>query len=188
MEFVPFGIEGAWLIHSQPHVDHRGSFTRLWCAEELAGHGLPTQTVQWSQSYNRNRHTLRGMHYQAAPHAEAKWVCCLHGAIYDVLVDLREHSPTFMQWKAVTLESGVASHIFIPEGVAHGFLTLSEHAIVQYAISEYYVADAARGVRWDDPALGIQWPCSPQVISDRDASFPLLTLGRALWQDSTSAA
>lgn len=188
MQFEPLEIEGAWLIRSQPHVDNRGSFTRLWCAEQLAQHGLPTQAVQWSQSFNLHRHTLRGMHYQASPHEEAKWVCCLHGAIYDVLLDLRESSKSFMRWTAVTLDQGPATQVFIPKGVAHGFLTLQNHTTVQYAISDYYHSESARGIRWNDPEVGIDWPDAPQIISDRDANFPLLSSGLKPWISSTLAA
>lgn len=188
MQFEPLEIEGAWLIRSQPNVDSRGSFTRLWCAEQLAAHGLPTQAVQWSQSYNVHRHTLRGMHYQAAPNEEAKWVSCIQGAIFDVLVDLRQDSSTFMRWTSVQLHTSPGTQVFIPKGVAHGFLTLTDQAVVQYAISDFYVPDSAKGIRWDDPVIGIKWPFEPCIISERDANFPLLSPGHRSWQNSTLAA
>lgn len=172
MNFEPTGLDGAWILHLHRHGDERGFFARAWCADEFRRQGLNPMLAQCSLSYNRRAATLRGMHYQAAPAQEAKVVRCTSGAIHDVLVDLRPESPSYRQWVARELTADNRESLYVPEGVAHGFLTLSEHAEVLYLISRAYAPALARGVRWDDPAFGIEWPRTPAVISERDRSYP----------------
>lgn len=174
MIFTPTRVPGAYLIVPERIDDERGFFARTWCPEELAAHGLNPHLAQISRSYNHSRGTLRGMHYQIAPHEEAKLVSCTQGAIYDVAVDLRPVSPTYRQWIAARLTAHGMESLYVPEGCAHGFVTLEENTVVQYFISAPYRRDSARGVRWDDPALGIEWPVRPVVINDRDRTFPLI--------------
>lgn len=172
MEFEPAGIDGAWIMHLDPHEDERGFFARAWCAEDFGRRGLNPSLAQCSLSYNRRAGTLRGMHYQAAPAEEAKVVRCIRGAIHDVLLDLRRTSPTYRNWVARDLTADNRASFYVPEGVAHGFLTLSDDAEVLYLISRGHVPALARGVRWDDPLFGIRWPRQPAVISERDRSYP----------------
>ena len=152
--------------------DDRGFFARTYCREEFAAHGLNPDLAQCSVSFNLARGTLRGMHFQAAPHEEDKLVRCTQGAIYDVLVDLRPASPTFKRWLGAELSAENRRSLYIPAGLAHGFLTATPNAEVYYQISTPYHPDSARGVRWDDPAFGIEWPEEPIVISERDANYP----------------
>ena len=177
MIFEPAGLAGAWTLAIERHHDERGYFARLWCANELAAHNMTAALAQTSLSYNRQAHTLRGLHYQAAPRAEAKVVRCVRGAIYDVLVDLRPSSPTYRRWIAreLTAENGLA--LYVPEGVAHGFQTLTDDSEVLYMISEFHDPGSARGVRWDDPTFAVEWPHAPSVISERDRSYPLVEPG-----------
>lgn len=170
--FRQLSLEGVWLVHSTPAVDERGSFARLWCADEAAKHNLPTAIAQISHSVNPHPLTLRGMHFQTAPHEESKWVRCIAGEIHDVLLDVRPHSPTFGKWEAVRLSPRDLSQLYIPPGIAHGFLTLQPNSVVLYAITEFYHPTAARGVRWNDPEFAIKWPEKPQTISSRDANYP----------------
>jgi dTDP-4-dehydrorhamnose 3,5-epimerase len=188
LQFTALDIEGAWRIDSEPHADERGTFTRLWCAQTFAEYGLPSRVAQESQSCNLEAGTLRGMHFQCAPHQESKWVRCLRGRIYDVLLDLRADSPTYRCWTAVELDDRSPAQIFIPAGVAHGFLTLTPGALVHYSIDTPYQPAAASGVRWDDPAFQIDWPREPRRISQRDASFPLFDERDPRWRQLTSAA
>jgi dTDP-4-dehydrorhamnose 3,5-epimerase len=168
-------IEGAWIIELVRHDDERGFFARTWCTEELAEHGLKTGLAQCSVSYNARAGTLRGMHYQVAPKAETKIVTCWRGAIYDVVLDLRPQSPTFKQWFAEELSEEMLRSVYIPEGCAHGFQTLKPGALVYYQMTGSHSPDHARGVRWDDPAFGIEWPMATCVISGRDATYPDFT-------------
>ncbi|MGB5814903.1 MAG: dTDP-4-dehydrorhamnose 3,5-epimerase [Thermoanaerobaculia bacterium] len=172
MIFLETPLAGAFVIDIEPHEDERGFFARTFCQEEFEAHGLDSTVVQSSVSFNRQRGTLRGMHFQAPPHEESKVVRCTAGAIYDVIVDLRPLSPTFVQWHAVTLSAENRTMFYIPGGFAHGFLTLEDNTEVLYQMSEFYYPDSARGVRWDDPAFGIEWPVEPTAISDRDQSYP----------------
>lgn len=172
MIFRETNLPGAFLIGPEPIEDERGSFARTWCRREFAAHGLCTDLAQCSISYNAREGTLRGMHYQVAPHAEAKLVRCTRGAIYDVILDLRPESPAYRRWVAAELTAANRLALFIPEGVAHGFQTLKDDCEVFYQISEFYEPACARGVRWDDPAFGIEWPpAGRRIISDRDLSF-----------------
>ena len=172
MTFSPAGLDGAWELSAVRIEDARGFFARTWSAGEFAARGLRSTLAQCSLSYNRRAGTLRGMHYQLPPRDEAKVVRCVRGAIYDVLVDLRPSSPTFRRWIARELTSENRLSLYIPEGVAHGFQTLTDDAEVMYLISEVYDASLARGVRWDDAAFGIEWPMPVSVISERDRGFP----------------
>jgi dTDP-4-dehydrorhamnose 3,5-epimerase len=167
-------LRGAYLIDMTPVVDERGYFARTFCAEEFAAHGLGAVVSQCSVSFNPKRGTLRGMHFQAAPHDEQKLVRCVSGGIFDVIVDLRPDSPTRRHWFGVELTAVNRRSIYIPRGFAHGFITLTDAAEVFYSMSAPHVAGAARGLRWSDPALDIRWPLQPLVISARDAAYPLL--------------
>jgi dTDP-4-dehydrorhamnose 3,5-epimerase len=170
--FEPTAIEGAILVELDRHVDERGFFARSWCAQEFAAAGLSNGLVQCSVSWNERRRTLRGMHWQAVPHGEAKLVRCTRGAIVDVVVDLRPGSGTYLDHVAVELDQENRRAFFIPAGLAHGFLTLVDGTEVFYQMDAVQVPDAARGARWDDPAFAISWPATPAVISERDRSYP----------------
>jgi dTDP-4-dehydrorhamnose 3,5-epimerase len=165
-------IRGAFAIEPERHADERGSFARIWCARELEEHGLRSRLAQCSLSTNTRRGTLRGMHYSVPPHAEAKVVRCVRGAVYDVLLDLRAGSPTYLAWIAKTLSAENGSALYVPEGVAHGFQTLEDGSDVLYQMSEFYDSACARGARWDDPAFGIEWPPAERVMSERDRTYP----------------
>jgi len=168
----PTPLPGLLLLESAPHRDERGGFSRLWCRETLAAMGFGAPVVQANLSTNRARHTLRGLHWQDAPAAEAKIVRCLSGAIWDVAVDIRPESPTFRLWHAEELSASNGRALAIPEGFAHGFLTLTDDAEVLYLMGAPYVPALARGARFDDPAFAIAWPAPPAVVSPRDQSFP----------------
>ena len=171
MIFTETRIPGAFLIEPEPLEDERGFFARTWCQREFKAQGLSPQLVQCSISFNKKKGTLRGMHYQAAPHEEAKLVRCTKGAIYDVILDLRPWSPTFKQHVAVVLSAQNRKMLYVPEGVAHGFQTLEDETEVFYQMSEFYTPEWARGVRWDDPAFDIPWPADARVIAARDRSY-----------------
>ena len=170
-------LPGAFLIRPQRREDERGFFCRTWCREEFAAHGLDCAWVQCNVSFNKHRGTLRGLHYQAAPWAEAKLVRCTMGAVYDVIVDLRRDSPGYLRWTAAELTAENRHMLFVPKGFAHGFQTLTDNTEVFYQMSEVYRAAAACGVRWDDPDLAIAWPDCPQrYLSPRDQALPALRL------------
>lgn len=174
MRFVQTPLPGAWVIELELLGDERGWFARTFDAEEFAARGMNPAVAQCNASFNARRGTLRGLHYQAAPHGESKLVRCVRGAIFDVAVDLREDSPAYRSWHGVELSADNGRAFYIPDGMAHGFQTLVDDCEVIYQMGERYEADAARGVRWDDPAFAIGWP-DPQgerVISERDASYP----------------
>ncbi len=174
MIFTPTRLPGAFVIDVEERHDERGFFARAWCAREFAAHGLNPGVAQCNISHNAAPGTLRGLHYQAAPHEEAKVVRCTRGRLYDVMVDLREGSPTFRQHVGVELTAESHRMVFVPEGFAHGFLTIVPDTEVFYLMSADYAPESARGVRWDDPSLGIDWPGSVRVVSDRDRSYPYL--------------
>ena len=174
MKFIATPLTGAWVIEPEPFHDERGFFARTWCAREFAERGLETAVAQRSISFNERRGTLRGMHYQAAPHEETKLVRCLRGAIHDVIIDLRPESPTFRQHFAVELTEENLLALYVPERFAHGYQTLEDESGVEYQMTEFHHPDAARGVRWDDPAFGIDWPIADPIIKERDASYPLI--------------
>ena len=181
MKFVPLPLAGAYAIDLEPHRDERGFFARFWDAEEAKALGLAGSFLQSSLAHNPRRGTLRGLHYQLPPQAEAKLVLCVRGSIWDVIVDLRDASATYRKWHAETLDGERLRAVYVPEGFAHGYLTRSDDALVLYQISRPHNPDLARGVRWDDPALGIQWPAPPLIVAPRDRSFPNLdaTVGEA---------
>jgi dTDP-4-dehydrorhamnose 3,5-epimerase len=172
MIFTSAGIDGLWVIEAERLEDERGFFARTWDADEFAERGLNPKLSQCSISYNRARGTLRGMHYQTAPHEEAKLVRCTAGAIFDVALDLRPESSTFREWFGTELSAENRRALYVPEGCAHGFLTLDDGCEVHYQISQAYAPDAAGGVRWDDPAFAISWPEKVVVINERDRSYP----------------
>ena len=172
MIFRSTGIEGAWVIEAERLEDERGFFARTWDAEQVEQHGLNPRLAQCSISYNRARGTLRGLHYQVAPHEEAKLVRCTAGAIFDVALDLRPESATFRRWFGVELSAENRRGLYVPEGCAHGFLTLDDGCEVHYQISQSYAPEAAAGVRWNDPAFAIRWPGEVVVINERDRSYP----------------
>ncbi len=171
MLFHETNLPGVFEIHMEPRPDDRGFFARAWCQEEFEAHGLNPDLVQCSISFNLKKGTLRGMHFQAPPYAEAKVVRCTMGAIYDVVLDLRPSSPTFRNWIAVTLTAANRVMVYVPEGCAHGFLTLEDDSEVLYQMSEFYNAESARGVRWNDPAFQVSWPSAPTVMSERDRAY-----------------
>ncbi len=173
MIFRETALPGAFVIDLEKRGDERGFFARTWCRREFQEHGLDTDIAQCSVSFNARRGTLRGLHYQAPPHGEVKLVRCTRGAVYDVIVDLRPESPTFLGWLAVELAAESGRMLYVPERFAHGFQTLVDGTEVAYQISEYYTPEAGRGVRWDDPALGIEWPdVDERTISEKDRSWP----------------
>lgn len=171
MKFTETLIKGAFVVEPERFDDERGFFARTFCRREFEAHQLNPDLVQCSISFNRRRGTLRGMHYQVAPHAETKIVRCTRGAIYDVIVDLRPQSPTFRQWVAVELNAENRLLLYIPEGLAHGFQSLVDDTEVFYQISEYYAPECCGGVRWNDPAFQIRWPIETSIISARDQSY-----------------
>ncbi len=165
-------MPGAWLIDQVSFEDERGSFARTFCEREFAEHGLATRFVQHSQSHSLRRGTLRGMHFQNAPHEEVKLVSCIGGTIFDVIIDLRADSAAYGQWAGFELSADNRRQLYIPAGFAHGFQTLSDNATVFYLISEFYAPEASTGVRYDDPAFDIAWPLEPAVISQKDRDWP----------------
>ena len=178
MIFTETTLQGVFIIEPELLEDDRGFFTCLWSREEFSRHGLNGRVVQANVSFNKQRGTLRGLHFQIEPHQEAKLVRCTAGAIYDVVVDLRENSPLFRHWIAVELTSRNRLMLYVPEGFAHGFQTLEDDTEIAYQLSEYYYPESARGVRWDDPALSIEWPLPVTVLSERDREHPLLLISR----------
>ena len=172
MKFVDTPVPGAYVVELEPISDERGFFARTWCADEFRRKGLNPATAQCSVSFNVSRGTVRGMHYQAKPHAEAKIVRCTMGKLYDVIADIRPESPAFRQWFGVELSAENRRMIYIPEGVAHGFQTLEDATEVFYQIAEFFHPDLGRGIRWDDPAFQIHWPLEVRIISERDRNYP----------------
>ena len=172
MKFCETSIQGAYVIEPERLEDERGFFARSWCQQEFADQGLNTDLTQCNLSFNRQRGTLRGMHYQSAPDGETKIVRCTMGAIYDVIIDLRYDSPSYLQWLGIELTAENRLMLYIPPFVAHGFLTRADSTEVFYQMSDPFVPKSARGVRWNDTAFRIQWPESPLVISQRDNLYP----------------
>jgi dTDP-4-dehydrorhamnose 3,5-epimerase len=173
VNFEPIRLQGAFVVELDPHQDERGFFARTWCREEFAAHGLDAELAQCSMSRSWKAGTLRGLHFQRAPHEEAKLVRCTRGAIFDVIVDLRPWSPTHTEWYAAELTGQRGNALYVPAGFAHGFQTLADDTEVAYLISHPYAPDHAAGVRWDDPAFGIEWPDTPaRTLSDRDRAWP----------------
>ena len=172
IKFLPTKLDGAWIIDLEKLEDDRGFFARTFCRDEFSAHGLRDVFVQCNVSFNARKGTLRGMHFQAQPHEEAKLVRCTRGSIYDVIVDIRRESPTRGQWVSLDLTAENGRMIYIPAGFAHGFQALEDNSDVFYQMSEMYYPDLARGLRWNDPALGIKWPIPQPILSPRDSQYP----------------
>ena len=173
MKFVATAVAGSYLVEQSPHGDDRGFFARVWCASEFAAQGLSASFVQCNESHSRRRGTLRGLHYQAAPYGEVKLVRCIRGSIFDVLVDVRPGSPTYRRWFGAELTAANRTMLYVPEGCAHGYLTLEDDSAVMYPVTREYHAAAERGIRWNDPAFAIAWPdVGPFVLSAKDQSWP----------------
>jgi dTDP-4-dehydrorhamnose 3,5-epimerase len=172
MKFTAAPLAGVRVVDLEPAADERGFFARSFCAGEFARAGLAACTSQCSVSFNARRGTLRGLHFQAAPHDEEKLVRCTHGALWDVVVDVRADSPTYRRWYGAELTAENHRALYIPKGFAHGFVTLEDATEVYYMMSVPYAPGSACGVRWNDPAFGIDWPIAPAVISARDAGYP----------------
>lgn len=172
MKFATTTLKDAVLIEPEPRTDERGFFARTYCRNEFAAAGLETDFVQGNMSFNHARGTLRGMHFQYAPHEEVKVVRCIRGAIYDVIVDLRPESPSYLKWQGFELTEENGLQLYVPCGFAHGFLTLCEEAAVAYQVSAFYTPGAEGGVRWNDPRFGIEWPADVAVLSPKDAAWP----------------
>ena len=171
MIFTEIRLRGAYLIGLEKHEDKRGFFARAFCERDFAVHGLATQIAQASSSFSAQKGTLRGMHYQLAPKAESKIVYCVHGALHDIIIDLRLDSPTFGHNFGIDLTAENRCMLYVPKGFAHGFLTLAENTEVFYLIDEFYDANYGRGIRWNDPKFAIHWPAHPAVISERDQNY-----------------
>ena len=174
MIFTKTALDGVLIIDLETIDDERGFFATAWTAREFQSRGLNVQTAQYNISFNHRRGTIRGLHYQTAPHEEAKLVSCSRGAMFDVAVDLRSDSPTRLKWISVELSAENYRMLYIPGGLAHGYQTLEDATEIHYQVSEYYHPECAAGVRWNDPAIGIQWPLPVTTISERDLGFELL--------------
>jgi dTDP-4-dehydrorhamnose 3,5-epimerase len=170
--FTATSLQGAFVIDPEPLEDARGLFARTWCQREFEAHGLETRIAQCSISFNKRKGTLRGMHYQVPPAAETKIVRCTRGSLYDVIIDLRPHSPTFLRHAATVLTAENRRMLYVPIGFAHGFQTLDDGTEILYQISEFWAPEHARGVRWDDPLFGISWPDDERTIVERDLRYP----------------
>lgn len=174
MKFSPAQLSGVWLIELELRSDERGWFARTWCEQEFAAHGLNTRWPQGNLTRTLRRGMVRGMHWQAEPRPEVKLVRCAAGAIWDVVVDVRRDSPTFGRWEAFELTADNGRQLYIPDGFAHGFQCLADNSEVAYLMGETYVPELARGLRWNDPSVGIQWPVANPSLSERDRNLPLL--------------
>ena len=172
MKFSKLGIPGAWLIEPELIRDERGVFRRHFCSREFAAHGLETAVVQGNVSENPWKHTLRGFHYQVVPHAEGKTVFCFSGALYDIIVDLRPDSPSYLQWVAVTLDAAARTSLYIPPGCANAYLTMAPDTVVHYYMSETYAPQSYRGFCYNDSFFKFVWPAGPSLISEKDRSYP----------------
>lgn len=170
MKFSQTPLKGTYIITPDLLEDERGFFARSFCRHEFSDHGLKADFVQCNISFNKMKGTLRGMHYQVSPHGEVKLVRCTAGAIYDVIIDLRAESPTFMKWFALELTAGSHQQLYVPEGFSHGYQTIEDHTEVSYQVSSLYSPASERGIRWNDPAFGIKWPLPLSFISEKDSS------------------
>ena len=172
MRFFETPLAGAWVLELELLEDERGYFARTFCSDEFGAHGLNPRVVQCNVSFNRKRGTLRGLHYQIAPHEEAKLVRCTRGALFDVIVDLRPESQTFERWHGVELTADNRRAVYVPEGFAHGFQTLLDNTEIHYQMSEKYHPGSSRGIRWNSTAFGITWPIADLLMSERDRNLP----------------
>lgn len=174
MKFIPTSLSGSYIVELEPFSDERGWFARYFCKNEFAAIGHQAEWVQMNHSFTKEKGTLRGMHFQFPPHGEIKLVRCVSGAVYDVIVDLREDSPTFLQYTGVELSAANRRMIYIPEGFAHGFITLAPDSELLYHHSKLYTPGAEGGLRYDDPLLNILWPATPSLVSARDQQHPFI--------------
>ena len=174
MIFTDTGLDGATIVDLERHEDDRGFFARAFCQREFTDHGLEPRVAQANMSFSHRRGTMRGMHYQVPPASETKLVRCVRGAIYDVIVDVRPESPTYLEHVGLELSADNRRALFVPRGFAHGCVSLVDDTEILYLVSEFYAPGYERGLRYDDPTLGIDWPIDVSVISDKDASWPLL--------------
>lgn len=174
MRFAESPIAGAWTVEPAPHADERGRFFRAWCAEEFAAQGIAFTPLQANLGSSRRAGTLRGMHYQVAPHEEAKLVRCTQGALFDVLVDVRPASPTYGKWFGAELTAENGRMLYVPAGCAHGYQTLVDDAEIYYLTSALYAPQAVRGLRYDDPTVAIRWPRPAVAVSEQDQHWPFL--------------
>ena len=175
MRFVPTKIDGAVIVELEMRRDDRGAFARTFCTREFAEAGMPFEVVQANLSINPLKNTMRGLHFQRAPSEEPKIVSCRQGRIWDVAVDVRPDSPTYLEWTSVELDAAGGRMFYIGKGLAHGFITLEPDTEVSYLMGAAYDPEASAGLRWNDPRIGVEWPAEPALISDRDASYPLLS-------------
>jgi dTDP-4-dehydrorhamnose 3,5-epimerase len=187
MIFTETKLKGAFIIDIEKVEDERGYFGRAWCKDEFEGQNLNSNTVQANMSYNKKAGTLRGMHYQTYPFTETKTVRCTSGSIYDVIIDLRPKSETYTQWIGVTLSSKNLRMLYVPEGFAHGYITLEDDTSIHYMVTEYYTPNAETGVRFDDAAFNIQWPIIPILVSEKDLAHPAFTLKSSMQVAHNSA-
>lgn len=178
MIFTETKLPGAYLIEVQKIEDHRGFFGRAWCSKEFEAHGLNPKIVQINTSQSKKKGTIRGMHFQAAPYGEAKFIRCTKGRIYDVIIDLRPESPTFMQWVGNELSEDNCKMVYAPEYFAHGFVSLEDNCEVYYPVTEFYTPKAERGIRWNDPAFKIDWPIPIEIFTEKDMAHPDFDLSR----------
>jgi dTDP-4-dehydrorhamnose 3,5-epimerase len=174
MHFARVDVAGAQVIDPAPHMDERGRFMRAWCLREFAEHGINFVPVQANFGFSTRKGTIRGMHYQVAPALEAKLVRCTQGAMFDVVLDVRAESPTFGRWYGIELTAENGRMLYLPEGCAHGYQTLADETEMHYMASEVYTPKSARGMRFDDPAFGIDWPLPPTCASEQDRTWPLV--------------
>ena len=172
MIFTETKLKGAFIIEISKIEDARGFFGRYWCKNEFANYNLNTNIVQANISVNKQKGTLRGMHFQKNPFQETKLIRCSQGAIFDVIIDLRPQSPTFKQWEGIELTQDNYKMLYIPENFAHGMITLQDNTEVTYLITQFYTPGAEGGIRWNDPAIGIHWPVSPSIITEKDKNYP----------------
>ena len=173
MIFTETKLKGAFIIDIERREDERGFFARAWCQKEFEAHGLNTRWVQANLAFSKKKGTLRGLHFQVGPYEEIKLMRCIRGAIYDVILDLRSESPTYMQWLGVELTADNHKMLYVPEGFAHGYQSLADNTEVFYPVSQFYTPGSERGVRWNDPAFGIEWPVTQNaILSEKDKSWP----------------
>ena len=172
MQFDPIEIAGAFIIRMEPHTDFRGYYARTFCEEEFEKHGLQGHIVQLNTIHTKQKSTIRGLHYQAAPHQETKCIRCLRGAIYDVIADVRPGSSTYGIWFGIELHEDGFEMLYVPEGVAHGFQTLKDNCLVAYHVTESYHPECERAVRWNDPLFNVIWPMLPPILSVKDEQHP----------------
>lgn len=172
MKFTETPLRGAYLVEIEKLTDHRGFFARSWCQNEFAGHGLTPHVAQANVSFNNTKGTLRGMHYQLPPYGESKLIRCTRGALYDVIIDLRPDSETYMRWFGAELTADNYRMLYVPEQFAHGFQTLEDNTEAVYQVSQFYTPGAEQGIRWSDPTFNIYWPLEVRVISEKDSRWP----------------